>query len=147
MNRTNEVENHMENRSPKGSQLDTKSCQKSIQAYSGGFFPKAAISKAKPIRGIFKSANPGVGVFPPLFEPFVGGGTTGIADLKIPLIGFALEMASWAGARSPAFSAGRSPPGTAQLPPLGLFWFHFGDLKWGSHFEPPFEHFWGPNKS
>ena len=32
-----------------------------------------AISKAKPIRGIFKSANPGVGVFPPLFGPLVGG--------------------------------------------------------------------------
>ena len=37
----------------------------------------ASISKAKSIEKVSISANPGVGVFPPRKEPFVGG-TTGI---------------------------------------------------------------------
>ena len=39
-----------------------------IETFGGG--PWASISKAKSIRGIFKSANPGVGGLPPLFGPF-----------------------------------------------------------------------------
>ena len=78
-----------------------------IVTFGGG--PWASISKAKSIEKVSISANPGVGSSPPRKGHFVGGPQES-TQRGLFLKDFALQMASWAGARSPAFSAGGSPP-------------------------------------